>query len=602
MKHCFPGSSKVFVRGTLYPIRVSMREVRLFSTKSQADPKSIPLYDTSGPYTDHDSVTDLSQGLDPWRGVHIDARKDTRAVAAETTADSPGPAHSPAPVFARSRTPRCALSGGNVTQMHYARRGEITAEMEYAAIRETQRFQQVSRNCADLLKAPPRQAKSDWTIPSIVTPEFVRDEVAAGRAIIPANINHPELEPAVIGANFRVKVNANVGSSQLSSSPYEEVEKAVWACIWGADTVMDLSTGPLMRETRERIIRNSPVPVGTVPIYAALDRVGGDPSDLSWDAYREAVIEQAEQGVDYFTVHAGLLRRFIPWALDRQAGIVSRGGAIMARWCTRHREENFLYTHFDEFCEIMKSYDIAFSLGDGLRPGSLADANDRAQLAELETLGELTRRAWMHDVQVMIEGPGHVPMHLIAENMRLQQELCSGAPFYTLGPLVTDAAPGYDHLTSAIGAAMIGAQGCALLCYVTPAEHLGLPDLKDVRSGVVAARIAAHAADLAKGHPAAHLRDNALSRARYAFSWQDQINLALDPETAAAYRSRGANVETDSHGDYCSMCGPGYCAMRISKSIEEPQGGGKPRPAAKDAGETQALLSCPQVRFDRRPS
>jgi phosphomethylpyrimidine synthase len=453
--------------------------------------------------------------------------------------------------------------------MHYARRGIITPEMEYVAIRENQRITELRSSMPDLAWHHPGDGRGAALPAREITPEFVRAEVAAGRAIIPSNVNHPESEPMAIGRNFLVKINANIGNSAVTSCIEEEVEKAVWACRWGADTIMDLSTGKNIHETREWIIRNSPVPVGTVPIYQALEKVNGKPEDLTWEVFRDTLIEQAEQGVDYFTIHAGVLLRYIPLTARRVTGIVSRGGSILAKWCLAHHKENFLYTHFEEICEIMKSYDVAFSLGDGLRPGSIADANDRAQFAELETLGELTDIAWKHDVQVMIEGPGHVPMHLIQENMDKQLKICKEAPFYTLGPLTTDVAPGYDHITSAIGAAMIGWYGCAMLCYVTPKEHLGLPNKKDVKDGVIAYKIAAHAADLAKGHPAAQVRDNALSAARFEFRWNDQFNLALDPDTAREFHDETLPSENAKSAHFCSMCGPKFCSMRITQDIRE---------------------------------
>jgi len=464
--------------------------------------------------------------------------------------------------FQNRRKPLVARSGSAVTQLHYARRGMITPEMEFVAIRENQRLEQSPR---------PQHPGNSWgaSIPKQITPEFVRDEIARGRAIIPANVNHPELEPMIIGRNFLVKINANIGNSAVTSSIEEEVEKMVWAIRWGADTVMDLSTGKNIHETREWILRNSPVPIGTVPIYQALEKVNGKPEELSWEIYRDTLIEQAEQGVDYFTIHAGVLLRYIPLTARRVTGIVSRGGSILAKWCLSHHQENFLYTHFEEICEIMRAYDISFSLGDGLRPGSIADANDQAQFAELDALGELTRIAWKHDVQVMIEGPGHIPMQLIQENMTKELEICQEAPFYTLGPLTTDIAPGYDHLTSAIGAAMIGWYGCAMLCYVTPKEHLGLPDRDDVKEGVIAYKIAAHAADLAKGHPGAQARDDALSKARFEFRWEDQFNISLDPERARAYHDETLPAENAKVAHFCSMCGPQFCSMKITQDVRD---------------------------------
>ncbi|MBP2115557.1 phosphomethylpyrimidine synthase ThiC [Paenibacillus silagei] len=540
----FPASRKVYVEGSRPDIRVPMREISLSRTEGVAgEEENAPLrvYDTSGMYTDAAEEMDIRRGLPPHRSSWIAERGDSeeytgRAVRPEDNGIRREGAAAEAYPGLR-RNPRRAYAGGNVTQLHYARQGIITHEMEYIAIREN------------------------------IRPEFVRDEVAAGRAIIPANINHPESEPMIIGRNFLVKINANIGNSAVTSSIEEEVEKMRWATRWGADTIMDLSTGSKIHTTREWIIRNSPVPVGTVPIYQALEKVNGIAEDLTWELYRDTLIEQAEQGVDYFTIHAGVLRRYIPLTARRMTGIVSRGGSIMAAWCLAHQQENFLYTHFEDICEIMKTYDVAFSLGDGLRPGSIADANDEAQFAELETLGELTVLAWKHDVQVMVEGPGHVPMHKIKENMDKQLEICHEAPFYTLGPLTTDIAPGYDHITSAIGAAIIGGLGTAMLCYVTPKEHLGLPDKNDVREGVITYKIAAHAADLAKGHPGAQDRDNALSKARFEFRWRDQFHLSLDPERAQAYHDETLPAEGAKQAHFCSMCGPKFCSMRISHDI-----------------------------------
>ncbi|MEK3899836.1 phosphomethylpyrimidine synthase ThiC [Paenibacillus sp. FSL R7-0179] len=540
----FPASRKVYVEGSRPDIRVAMREISLSRTEGVAgEEENAPLrvYDTSGIYTDAAEETDIRRGLPPHRSSWITERGDSeeytgRAVRPEDNGiRREGTAAEACPGL--SRNPRRAYTGCNVTQLHYARQGIITPEMEYIAIREN------------------------------IRPEFVRDEVAAGRAIIPANINHPESEPMIIGRNFLVKINANIGNSAVTSSIEEEVEKMRWATRWGADTIMDLSTGSKIHTTREWIIRNSPVPVGTVPLYQALEKVNGIAEDLTWELYRDTLIEQAEQGVDYFTIHAGVLRRYIPLTARRMTGIVSRGGSIMAAWCLAHQQENFLYTHFEDICEIMKTYDVAFSLGDGLRPGSIADANDEAQFAELETLGELTLLAWKHDVQVMVEGPGHVPLHKIKENMDKQLEICREAPFYTLGPLTTDIAPGYDHITSAIGAAMIGGLGTAMLCYVTPKEHLGLPDKNDVREGVITYKIAAHAADLAKGHPGAQDRDDALSKARFEFRWRDQFHLSLDPERALAYHDETLPAEGAKQAHFCSMCGPKFCSMRISHDI-----------------------------------
>ncbi|AVM09383.1 phosphomethylpyrimidine synthase ThiC [Bacillus velezensis] len=541
----FSGSKKVYAEGSSPDIRVPMREISLSATTGafgEEENAPVRVYDTSGPYTDPDVQIDIHEGLGALRTKWITGREDVEEYNGRTVkpedngykkedhaAEYPG----------LQRKPLRAKPGKNVTQLHYARKGIITPEMEFIAIREH------------------------------VSPEFVREEVASGRAIIPSNVNHPESEPMIIGRNFHVKINANIGNSAVTSSIEEEVEKMTWAIRWGADTMMDLSTGKDIHTTREWIIRNCPVPVGTVPIYQALEKVNGIAEDLTWDIYRDTLIEQAEQGVDYFTIHAGVLLRYVPLTAKRTTGIVSRGGAIMAQWCLAHHQENFLYTHFEEICEIMKTYDIAFSLGDGLRPGSIADANDEAQFAELETLGELTEIAWKHDVQVMIEGPGHVPMHKIKENMDKQLEICKEAPFYTLGPLTTDIAPGYDHITSAIGAAMIGWYGTAMLCYVTPKEHLGLPNRDDVREGVITYKIAAHAADLAKGHPGAQIRDDALSKARFEFRWRDQFHLSLDPERAMEYHDETLPAEGAKTAHFCSMCGPKFCSMRISQDIRD---------------------------------
>jgi phosphomethylpyrimidine synthase len=543
----FPGSKKTWVAGSRPDLQVPFRVVDQSATVTNngAEPNPpIRLYDTSGPYTDERASIDIRRGLVPLRRPWVLERGDvgeydgrTRSLADDGLRDDRDRPLEPFPQ--QDRRPLRAKFGANVTQLHYARQGTITPEMEFIAIREG------------------------------LAPAFVRDEVAAGRAIIPSNINHPESEPMIIGRNFLVKINANIGNSAVASSIEEEVEKMIWATRWGADTVMDLSTGKHIHTTREWIIRNSPVPIGTVPMYQALEKVDGDAAALTWEVYRDTLIEQAEQGVDYFTIHAGVLLRYVPLTATRVTGIVSRGGSIMAAWCLAHHKESFLYTHFEEICDIMKAYDIAFSLGDGLRPGSIADANDEAQLAELRTLGDLTEIAWKQDVQVMIEGPGHVPMHKIKENMDLQLELCHEAPFYTLGPLTTDIAPGYDHITSAIGAAMIGWFGTAMLCYVTPKEHLGLPDREDVRQGVIAYKIAAHAADLAKGHPGAHTWDDALSKARFEFRWQDQFNLSLDPETARAYHDETLPAEPAKRAHFCSMCGPHFCSMRITQDIRD---------------------------------
>ncbi|MEC1436475.1 phosphomethylpyrimidine synthase ThiC [Bacillus spizizenii] len=541
----FSGSKKVYVEGSSSDIQVPMREIALSpTTGSFGEEENAPVrvYDTSGPYTDPDVTINIQEGLKPLRQKWITERNDVeeyegRTIKPEDNGYKKAIPNKSYPEL--KRKPLRAKAGQNVTQMHYAKKGIITPEMEFIAIREH------------------------------VSPEFVRDEVASGRAIIPSNINHPESEPMIIGRNFHVKINANIGNSAVTSSIEEEVEKMTWAIRWGADTMMDLSTGKDIHTTREWIIRNCPVPVGTVPIYQALEKVNGVAEDLTWEIYRDTLIEQAEQGVDYFTIHAGVLLRYVPLTAKRTTGIVSRGGAIMAQWCLAHHQESFLYNHFEEICEIMKTYDIAFSLGDGLRPGSIADANDEAQFAELETLGELTQIAWKHDVQVMIEGPGHVPMHKIKENVDKQMDICKEAPFYTLGPLTTDIAPGYDHITSAIGAAMIGWYGTAMLCYVTPKEHLGLPNRDDVREGVITYKIAAHAADLAKGHPGAQIRDDALSKARFEFRWRDQFNLSLDPERALEYHDETLPAEGAKTAHFCSMCGPKFCSMRISQDIRD---------------------------------
>ena len=570
-----PNSKKIFVPGSRPDIRVPMREI------SQADTpvhglgnagveKNPPIYvyDTSGPYTDPQARIDIRSGLPPLRARWIEERGDTEELSRPSSAYGLERLADPALAelrFNLKRKPRRARPGANVSQMHYARRGMITPEMEFVAIRENQRLELHSEM---LRRQHPGQSFGAAT-PRVITPEFVRDEVARGRAIIPANVNHPESEPMVIGRNFLVKINANIGNSAVSSGIAEEVEKMTWAIRWGGDTVMDLSTGKHIHETREWIIRNSPVPIGTVPIYQALEKVDGRAEELTWEIYRDTLIEQCEQGVDYFTIHAGVLLRYIPLTAKRMTGIVSRGGSIMAKWCLAHHKESFLYTRFEDICEIMAAYDVAFSLGDGLRPGSGYDANDEAQLGELRTLGELTKVAWRHDVQVMIEGPGHVPMHLIKENMDLQLELCHEAPFYTLGPLTTDIAPGYDHITSAIGAAMIGWYGTAMLCYVTPKEHLGLPDKKDVKDGIIAYKIAAHAADLAKGHPGAQIRDNAVSKARFEFRWEDQFNLGLDPDTAREFHDATLPQEGAKVAHFCSMCGPHFCSMKITQDVRE---------------------------------
>ncbi|GIX39358.1 MAG: phosphomethylpyrimidine synthase [Silanimonas sp.] len=567
-----PGSVKIHVEGSRPDIRVPMREIRLADTpRTVGVEKNAPfvVYDTSGPYTDPAASIDLARGLPPLRARWIGERGDSEPLPALSSAFGRAREQDPrldALRFPGRALPRRARAGANVTQMHYARRGIITPEMEFVAIRENQRLDTIRE--AHLLRQHPGEGFGA-RLPERITPEFVREEVARGRAIIPANINHPELEPMIIGRNFLVKINANIGNSAVSSGIAEEVEKLVWAIRWGADTVMDLSTGKHIHETREWIIRNSPVPIGTVPIYQALEKVDGRAEELTWELFRDTLIEQAEQGVDYFTIHAGVLLRYVPLTARRVTGIVSRGGSIMAKWCLAHHKENFLYTHFEEICEIMKAYDVAFSLGDGLRPGSIADANDAAQFGELETLGELTKIAWKHDVQTMIEGPGHVPMQLIRENMEKQLRECGEAPFYTLGPLTTDIAPGYDHITSAIGAAMIGWYGTAMLCYVTPKEHLGLPNREDVREGIMAYKIAAHAADLAKGHPGAQARDNALSKARFEFRWEDQFHLGLDPERARAYHDETLPKEAHKVAHFCSMCGPHFCSMKITQDVRD---------------------------------
>ncbi|HZG00352.1 MAG TPA: phosphomethylpyrimidine synthase ThiC [Chitinophagales bacterium] len=558
----FPASEKFYTPGRLHPIRIGMRRITL-SDKEAAAPTSIAVYDTSGIYTDPTVQHEVTQGLPPTRLQWIRDRNDVEVV------DTPliyinDPAQKNLPF---TKPVLRAKPGANVSQMHYARKGIVTPEMEYVAIRENQMIEQLRDAEKIWSKNHPGESFGASLPKHFITPEFVRDEIARGRAIIPNNINHPESEPMAIGRNFKVKINANIGNSAVTSSIEEEVEKMVWATRWGADTVMDLSTGKNIHETREWIIRNSPVPIGTVPIYQALEKTGGVAEDLTWELYRDTLIEQAEQGVDYFTIHAGVLLRYIPMTAKRVTGIVSRGGSIMAKWCLAHHKESFLYTHFEEICEIMKAYDVAFSLGDGLRPGSIADANDEAQFAELDTLGELTDVAWKHDVQVMIEGPGHVPMQMIKENMDKQLAICKEAPFYTLGPLTTDIAPGYDHITSAIGAAMIGWFGCAMLCYVTPKEHLGLPNKKDVKDGVITYKIAAHAADLAKGHPAAQYRDNLLSKARFEFRWHDQFNLSLDPDTAREFHDETLPSENAKVAHFCSMCGPKFCSMKITHEV-----------------------------------
>ncbi|MBR9827040.1 MAG: phosphomethylpyrimidine synthase ThiC [Oceanospirillales bacterium] len=570
----FPKSRKVYVEGSRPDIRVPMREITLDDTPTDmGGEKNDPLYvyDTSGPYTDPDADIDVRKGLAPLREHWILERDDTeqlgglsseygRTRAADLRLDELR--------FELTRQPRRAKPGKNVSQLHYARQGIITPEMEYIAIRENMKLAKTKAEGNIVAEQHPGHNFGAY-LPDEITPEFVRQEVAEGRAIIPCNINHPELEPMIIGRNFLVKINGNIGNSAVTSSIEEEVAKMTWGTRWGSDTIMDLSTGKNIHETREWILRNSPVPIGTVPIYQALEKVNGVAEDLNWEVFRDTLIEQAEQGVDYFTIHAGVLLRYVPLTAKRMTGIVSRGGSIMAKWCLAHHEENFLYTHFEEICEICKAYDVAFSLGDGLRPGSVYDANDAAQFAELETLGELTKIAWQHDVQVMIEGPGHVPMHMIKENMDKQLEECHEAPFYTLGPLTTDIAPGYDHITSGIGAAMIGWYGCAMLCYVTPKEHLGLPNKDDVKTGIITYKIAAHAADLAKGHPGAQIRDNAMSKARFEFRWEDQFNIGLDPDTARAYHDETLPKDSAKVAHFCSMCGPKFCSMKISQEVRD---------------------------------
>ncbi len=572
-------SQKIYVKGAIHDIEVAMREISLSDTVSnfngikkveKNDP--VTVYDTSGPYTDPSKDIDVKKGIERIRENWIKDRGDVEQLndfSSEYCRQRFNDSKLDHLRFEHIQKPLKAKPGKIVTQMHYAKNGIITPEMEYIAIRENQRMEECFKKDNVLWKQHQGNSFGANTPTSWITPEFVRQEIARGRAIIPNNINHPESEPMIIGRNFLVKINANIGNSAVTSSIEEEVEKAVWACRWGADTIMDLSTGKNIHETREWIIRNSPVPIGTVPIYQALEKVNGKAEELTWEIFKDTLIEQAEQGVDYFTIHAGVLLRYIPMTAKRVTGIVSRGGSIMAKWCLAHHKESFLYTHFKEICEIMKAYDVAFSLGDGLRPGSLADANDEAQFAELQTLGELTKVAWEHDCQVMIEGPGHVPMQMIKENMTKQLEDCDEAPFYTLGPLTTDIAPGYDHITSAIGAAMIGWFGTAMLCYVTPKEHLGLPNKKDVKDGVITYKIAAHAADLAKGHPGAQYRDNALSKARFEFRWEDQFNLSLDPDTAREFHDETLPAEGAKVAHFCSMCGPHFCSMKITQDVRE---------------------------------
>ncbi len=566
-----PNSRKVYIEGSRPDIQVPMREISQSDTPAGMGHEKNPpifVYDTSGPYTDPKVKIDIRSGLAPLRQQWIEERNDTELMSGPSSTYGQERLADPKLASLRfnlHRQPRRAKAGMNVSQMHYARKGIITPEMEYIAIRENQK-------CEGLIALLTKQHPGHnfgASIPKAITPEFVRDEVARGRAIIPMNINHPEIEPMIIGRNFLVKINANIGNSALSSGIQEEVEKMTWSIRWGGDTVMDLSTGKHIHETREWIMRNSPVPIGTVPIYQALEKVDGKAEELTWEIYRDTLIEQCEQGVDYFTVHAGVRLPYIPMTAKRMTGIVSRGGSIMAKWCLAHHKESFLYTHFEDICELLKQYDVSFSLGDGLRPGSIYDANDEAQLAELATLGELTQVAWKHDVQTMIEGPGHVPMHMIKENMDLQLKICHEAPFYTLGPLTTDIAPGYDHITSAIGAAMIGWYGTAMLCYVTPKEHLGLPDKDDVKDGIMAYKIAAHAADLAKGHPGAQIRDNALSKARFEFRWDDQFNLGLDPDKAKEFHDETLPQDGAKLAHFCSMCGPHFCSMKITQDVRD---------------------------------
>src|SRR5271154_6973461 len=572
----YPASGKRYLDGSRAGLRVPYREISLSATNhshgTEENPP-LPVYDTSGAYTDSEVRIDLVHGLPGLRSDWIKERNDTEILGRSSSEYARRREsdlltyHLRFPSFFMRRR---ANKERNVTQIHYARKDIVTPEMEFVALRESMLLERLLRDprYAEILRQHAGQSLGAQ-LPEQITPEFVRKEVAAGCAIIPANVNHPELEPAIIGRNFKVKINANIGNSAVTSSPAEEVDKMIWATYWGADTIMDLSTGDNIHETREWILRNSPVPIGTVPIYQALEKVNGKAEELTWELYRDTLVEQAEQGVDYFTIHAGVLLRYVPLTASRVTGIVSRGGSIMAKGCLSHHKENFLYTHFEEICELMKEYDVSFSLGDGLRPGCTADANDAAQFGELETLGELTKIAWKHDVQVMIEGPGHVPMHKIQENMDKQLTLCHEAPFYTLGPLVTDIAPGYDHITSAIGAALIGWQGTAMLCYVTPKEHLGLPNKKDVKDGVIAYKIAAHAADLAKGHPGAQYRDNALSKARFEFRWEDQFNLSLDPETARAFHDETLPAEAAKLAHFCSMCGPHFCSMKITEDVRK---------------------------------
>ena len=567
----YPASEKIYIEGSRPDIQVPMRKITLSDTSINfGTEKNAPVYvyDTSGIYTEPDKEVDLRQGLGSVRTSWIEERNDTELLdgpSSEFGLERLNDAKLEPLRFKHVRSPRRAKAGANVSQMHYAKKGIITPEMEFIAIRENQKFDLMQEMC----KGQHPGESFGASIPKMITPEFVRDEVARGRAIIPANINHPELEPMIIGRNFLVKINGNLGNSAVTSSIEEEVEKMLWGIRWGSDTIMDLSTGKNIHETREWIIRNSPVPIGTVPIYQALEKVDGKAEELTWEIYRDTLIEQAEQGVDYFTIHAGVRLHHVPLTANRVTGIVSRGGSIMAKWCLAHHTESFLYNHFEDICEIMKAYDVSYSLGDGLRPGSIADANDAAQFGELETLGELTKIAWEHDVQTMIEGPGHVPLHMIKVNMEKQLEVCGEAPFYTLGPLTTDIAPGYDHITSAIGAANIGWYGCAMLCYVTQKEHLGLPNKEDVREGIVTYKIAAHAADLAKGHPGSQARDNAMSKARFEFRWEDQFNLGLDPEKAREFHDETLPKDSAKVAHFCSMCGPHFCSMKISQDVRD---------------------------------
>ena len=593
-----PNSRKIFVTGSRPDIRVPMREISQADTGTSFGGEKNPpvtVYDTSGPYTDPSVSIDIQSGLSPLRAAWIEERNDTEqltALSSEFGRQRAADAKLDSLRFNLTRAPRRAKAGANVSQMHYARQGIVTPEMEFVALRENLLRQEYidqlhasgpqGEKMARMMLRQHQGERFGASIPATITPEFVRDEIARGRAIIPNNINHPECEPMIIGRNFLVKINGNIGNSAVTSSIAEEVDKMTWGIRWGADTIMDLSTGKNIHETREWILRNSPVPIGTVPIYQALEKVNGKAEDLTWEIFKDTLIEQAEQGVDYFTIHAGVLLRYVPMTAERMTGIVSRGGSIMAKWCLAHHKENFLYTHFEDICNIMKAYDVAFSLGDGLRPGSIYDANDEAQLGELKTLGELTQVAWKHDVQVMIEGPGHVPMQLIKENMDKELDWCDEAPFYTLGPLTTDIAPGYDHITSAIGAAQIGWYGCAMLCYVTPKEHLGLPNKDDVKEGIITYKLAAHAADLAKGHPGAQIRDNALSKARFEFRWEDQFNLGLDPDKARSFHDETLPKDSAKVAHFCSMCGPHFCSMKITQDVRD-------YAAQQGVSETEAL-------------